>query len=105
MLRRFAFLSCLLWLLSLAACDVPLRQWGPLAGGALAGFNHYAQLPATARNVPYVPDGDPAQVLDIYAVDAPGRRRCSYSFTAATGNRVRSSFTARWPRAWPASAW
>ncbi|HPM78327.1 MAG TPA: alpha/beta hydrolase [bacterium] len=72
MLRRFISLLCLLWLLSLAACDTPLRQWGPLADGALEGFNYYAQLPAAARNVPYVPGGDPAQVLDIYAIDAPG---------------------------------
>ncbi len=72
MLRRLIYLLCLLWLPSLAACDASLHQWGPLADGALQGFNYYAQLPAAARNVPYVPDGDPAQVLDIYAVDAPG---------------------------------
>lgn len=72
LIRRLSLLFvCCLFLLSIAACSNPISQWGPLGAVAIEGFNYYATTPGLVRNAPYVPDGDPAQVLDIYRIESP----------------------------------
>ena len=77
-MRRFPFISVLL-LLALAGCD-GIKITKPILQMIVSGTNKVSTAPAYADSldkkigVPYVSDGTPAQVLDIYYADKSVRK-------------------------------